>query len=175
MEAGTISVEPREEAVDPLLNVACRAMQHAASEKGVELSCEVEGGLPLVYADRDRIDQVLGNLIGNAVRFTPAGGRIRVGAERDGGLVRISVADSGSGIDEVDLPHVFDRFWQAKRSREGGAGLGLAIARGIVAAHGGDMWVESEREGGSTFFFTLPTAPPAAPRAPDDPRSPPAG
>jgi two-component system, chemotaxis family, sensor kinase Cph1 len=73
--------------------------------------------------------------------------------------VRFSVADTGVGIDPADLPHVFDRFWQAKRSREGGAGLGLAIARGIVAAHGGEMWVESERGSGSTFFFTLPTAP----------------
>jgi signal transduction histidine kinase len=77
----------------------------------------------------------------------------------------------GGGPD--NLPHVFDRFWQAKRSRDGGAGLGLAIARGIVAAHGGDMWVESEKGNGSTFFFTLPTAPPTAPGAPSDRPSPP--
>jgi signal transduction histidine kinase len=159
MEAGNISVEPQEEPVDRLLRSACRTMQHVASAKQIELSCEHETTVPPVYADRDRIDQVLGNLIGNAVRFTPRGGRVRVGAERAGERVRFSVADTGVGIDPADLPHVFDRFWQAKRSREGGAGLGLAIARGIVAAHGGEMWVESERGSGSTFFFTLPTAP----------------
>jgi signal transduction histidine kinase len=167
MEAGAISVEPKKESVDPLVRVACRAMEHAASAKQIELSCEIESELPLVYADRDRIDQVLGNLIGNAVRFTPEGGRIRVGAERDGERVRISVADTGAGIDAAHLPRVFDRFWQAKRSRAGGAGLGLAIARGIVAAHGGEMWVESERGGGSAFYFTLPTTPqPGLPPSP---------
>jgi signal transduction histidine kinase len=175
MEAGTISVEPREEALDPLLRVACRAMEHAATAKQIELACEIEGALPLVYADRDRIDQVLGNLIGNAVRFTPEGGRILVRAERDGERVRISVTDTGAGIAAADLPRVFDRFWQAKRSRDGGAGLGLAIARGIVAAHGGEMWVESAGDGGSTFFFTLPSAPPTAPGAPSGPPSPTAG
>ncbi|HEX6071352.1 MAG TPA: HAMP domain-containing sensor histidine kinase [Longimicrobiaceae bacterium] len=155
IEAGTISVEPQEQGVEPLLRGACDAMQHLASAQQIELSCEIEAGLPPVYADRDRIDQVLGNLIGNAVRFTPQGGRIRVRGERADDRVRFSVADSGAGIDAADLPHVFDRFWQAKRSREGGVGLGLAIARGIIAAHGGEMWVESEPGRGSTFFFTL--------------------
>jgi signal transduction histidine kinase len=175
MEAGTIAVEPREEQVEPLLRGACRAMEHAARAKQIELVCDVEADLPLVHADRDRMDQVVGNLIGNAVRFTPEGGRIRVAAERDGEGVRISVADTGAGIDAADLPRVFDRFWQAQRSREGGAGLGLAIARGIVAAHGGEMWVESEQGGGSTFFFTLPVALRTAPAAPSSPHSPAAG
>lgn len=155
MEAGTISVEPSEEAVESLLRGACRAMEHAAAAKQIEISCEIQAALPPVYADRDRIDQVLGNLIGNAVRFTPEGGRIQASARCDGPSVQFSITDSGAGIDAADLPHVFDRFWQAKRSRDGGAGLGLAIARGIVAAHGGEMWVESERGQGSTFFFTL--------------------
>jgi signal transduction histidine kinase len=106
------------------------------------------------HADRDRIDQVLGNLIGNAVRFTPRG-RAGPGGGRaaTGEWVRFSVTDTGVGIDTADLPHVFDRFWQAKRSREGGAGLGLAIARGIVVAHGGEMWVESERESGEHLLL----------------------
>jgi signal transduction histidine kinase len=159
MEAGSIAVEPRSEPVDRLLRSACRAMEHVASAKQIQLSCEHPPGLPDVLADRDRIDQVLSNLIGNALRFTPQEGQVRVGAERDGHRVRFSVSDTGVGIDPADLPHVFDRFWQAKRSRDGGAGLGLAIARGIVAAHGGELWVESEQGGGSTFFFTLPPAP----------------
>ena len=172
MEAGTISVDPQEERVEPLVRSACLAMQHQASSQRIELSCELEPALPLVYADRDRIDQVLGNLIGNAVRFTPSGGQIRVKSERDGDRVRFSVADTGAGIDAADLPHVFDRFWQAQRSREGGAGLGLAIARGIVVAHGGEMWVESEPGRGSTFFFTLPTSPPHPARPASDQPSP---
>src|SRR5690606_25084713 len=117
-------------------------------------------------ADRDRIDQVLANLIGNAVRFTPEGGHIRVSAERDGERVRFAVADTGAGISAADLPHVFDRFWQAQRSRQGGAGLGLAIARGIVTAHGGEMWVESEQGSGSSFQFTLPIGAANPPEAP---------
>ena len=158
MEAGHISVKLQEEPVGPLIRSACSTMQRMASARRIELTCEHEADVPPVRADRDRIDQVLGNLIGNAVRFTPEGGRVRVAAEQDGEWVRFSLADSGVGIDPADLPHVFDRFWQAKRSREGGAGLGLAIARGIVAAHGGEMWVESEQGRGSTFFFTLPIA-----------------
>jgi signal transduction histidine kinase len=158
MEAGNISVEPQQESVDGLLRSACHTMQQLADAKRIELACDPGRDVPAVSADRDRIDQVLGNLIANAVRFTPEGGRVRVRAERDGEQVRFSVADTGEGIDPADLPHVFDRFWQAKRSRQGGAGLGLAIARGIVAAHGGDMWVESDQGTGSTFFFTLPIA-----------------
>jgi signal transduction histidine kinase len=163
MEAGSIAVEPRSEPVDGLLRSACKTMEHVATANRIQLSCEPPPGLPDVLADRDRIDQVLSNLIGNAVRFTPPEGQVRVGADRDGHWVRFSVSDTGVGIEPADLPHVFDRFWQAKRSRDGGAGLGLAIARGIVAAHGGELWVESEHGGGSTFFFTLPTAPEAGP------------
>jgi signal transduction histidine kinase len=173
MEAGAISIEPQEEPVERLLSSACRTMQHVANESQIELSCDPGTAVPPVHADRDRIEQVLGNLIGNAVRFTPRGGQVRIGAERDGERVRFSVADTGVGIDPDNLPHVFDRFWQAKRSRDGGAGLGLAIARGIVAAHGGDMWVESEKGNGSTFFFTLPIAPPTASGTPSDRPSPP--
>lgn len=158
VEAGHISVEPRAERVQPMLEGACLTMQNVAETKQIALSCVVGASLPPVLADRDRIDQVLSNLIGNAVRFTPEGGHIRVSAERDRGRVRFAVADDGAGINAADLPHVFDRFWQAKRSRQGGAGLGLAIARGIVTAHGGEMWVESEPGSGSTFFFTLPAA-----------------
>ncbi|HSJ24259.1 MAG TPA: HAMP domain-containing sensor histidine kinase [Longimicrobiales bacterium] len=158
MEAGSISVEPHEEQVDDMLRSACHALEQVASARGVELSCEPDASLPAVRADRGRMDQVLGNLVANAVKFTPEGGRVRVSAGLDGEWVRFSVADTGVGIDPADLPHVFDRFWQAQRARDGGAGLGLAIAQGIVAAHGGEMWVESEPGKGSAFFFTLPVA-----------------
>jgi signal transduction histidine kinase len=172
MEAGNISVEPATEAVEPLLRAACLAMEHAAEARSIELSWAAEAALPPVHADRDRIDQVLGNLIGNALRFTPEGGQVRVRAERDGGAVRFSVTDTGEGIDATDVPRVFDRFWQAKRAGKGGAGLGLAIARGIVSAHGGGMWVESDPGTGSTFFFTLPVVEGTAAEAGDPPAAP---
>jgi PAS domain S-box-containing protein len=114
-----------------------------------------------VQADRARILQVFTNLISNAIDHTPLGGRVEVGAEANGSEeVLFRVQDTGRGIAPEHVPHVFDRFWQAEKSSRTGAGLGLAIARGIVEAHGGRIWVESEPERGSTFFFTLPlTAP----------------
>ena len=156
MEAGNVSVDPRPEPAEPLVHEACGLLGHVAEAKGIRVSCELDDGLPPIRADRDRVHQVFGNLIGNALKFTPEGGTIRVRAEPDGGMVRFSVSDTGAGIRAEDLPHVFDRFWQARHSRAGGAGLGLAISRSIVAAHGGSMWVESEVGRGSTFFFTLP-------------------
>lgn len=164
MEAGNVAVEPRPERAEPLVREGCEALVHAAEAKSIELIGTASPDLPLVHADRDRILQVFGNLIGNALKFTPAGGRVRVSAEPAGDVVRFSITDSGEGITGDDLPHVFDRFWQARRSREGGAGLGLAISRGIVTAHGGEIWVESDAGQGSTFVFTLPTAEAAAAR-----------
>jgi CheY-like chemotaxis protein len=101
--------------------------------------------------------QIFDNLIGNAMKFTPRGS-IRLGAEAKGSEVVFSVADTGIGIAPEDRQHLFDRFWQARATRRGGAGLGLAIVKGIVEAHGGRLWVESELGTGSTFFFTLPIA-----------------
>lgn len=167
MEAGKVSVEARPIPAAPLVTEACQLQEHAAARAGVELSCECATDLPRVLADRDRIQQVLGNLIGNGIKFTPAGGRVAVRAEGGPGGVRVTVADTGAGIAEEDLPHVFDRFWQATRSRDGGAGLGLAISRTIVSAHGGDMWVESELGRGSLVGFTLPCAEDVPDREPE--------
>ena len=102
--------------------------------------------------------QVLGNLVGNALKFTPAGGRVAIDAKAEGNEVVLSVHDSGVGIPTNELPHVFDRYWHARRGGAAhGTGLGLAIARGIVERHGGRIWVESTLGVGSTFSFTLPT------------------
>ena len=109
-----------------------------------------------VQADAQRILQVLSNLLGNAARFTPPGAEIKVRAQRADDQVVFSVADSGPGIPAEHLPHIFDRFWQARRTGRHGIGLGLAIVKGIVEAHGGRVWAESELGVGSTFFFTLP-------------------
>jgi PAS domain S-box-containing protein len=119
---------------------------------------EVAPDLPEVWADASKILQVLENLIGNAVKFTTSGS-ISVGAEAGGREVVFWVADTGSGIAAEDVPHVFDRFWQGKGSQRNGAGLGLAIVSGIVQAHGGRVWVESQLGAGSTFFFSLPRVP----------------
>jgi signal transduction histidine kinase len=116
---------------------------------------ELEAELPPVLADRKRVLQVFSNLIGNALRYTPEGGRITVRARREGRFVRFFVSDTGKGIAPEHLPHLFERYWQPKGTREG-AGLGLPIAKGIVEAHGGYILVESEPGRGSTFSFTLP-------------------
>ena len=142
---------PRRLALEAIeLNVAL------AVARDLTLRLEPSAHLPLVSADHDRILQVLANLIGNAIKFTPKGGRIDVRLEKVDGAVRFAVADTGPGIPPADLPHVFQSFWQARRASVEGAGLGLMIARGIVEAHGGRIWVESEPGRGSTFFFTVP-------------------
>lgn len=170
MEAGNVTVELRPELPSVLVEESCSTLAHAAATSSIALACTRADDLPPVLADRDRILQVLGNLIGNALKFTGEGGSISVGATRQEDNVLFFVEDSGTGIDPEDLPHIFDRFWQAKQARKAGAGLGLAIARRIVKAHGGDLWATSERGRGSTFFFTLPVSP----EAPDAARNPPA-
>jgi len=124
----------------------------------LELRIEIDEELPEIWADRHRLLQVFENLIGNAIKFTPKGGRITLAATKRPGEIVFSVADTGVGISPQSLPHIFDRFWQAERSQRRGAGLGLPICKGIVEAHGGRIWVESTLGSGSTFFFTIPTA-----------------
>jgi signal transduction histidine kinase len=158
IEAGRLSVEPAELEVGVVVAEAVAALAGVAAEKSVSLSDAVAPGLPRVWADRERVLQVLANLCGNAVKFTLAGGSVRVRAEIIEGEVRISCEDTGPGIAGDDLPHVFDRFWQARSTRRAGAGLGLAIAKGIVEAHGGTISADSMPGEGSTFAFTLPMA-----------------
>ena len=113
---------------------------------------------PLIDADPHRISQVLSNLLGNAIKFTPEGGTVTLRAQPRDGVFAVTIADTGRGIAPEDLPHVFDRYWRPRGSDVGGTGLGLYIARGIVEAHGGRLWAESSRDG-ATFFFTLPLEP----------------
>jgi signal transduction histidine kinase len=116
------------------------------------------GDVPPVYADGHRVMQVLSNLIGNAMKFTPRGGMITFQAESQGSSVMIGVADNGPGIPKENLGDIFNPYWQAKRTARLGAGLGLPIAKGIVESHGGRIWVQSEPGKGTKFFFTLPVA-----------------
>ncbi|HEX6751838.1 MAG TPA: ATP-binding protein [Longimicrobium sp.] len=136
------------------MRAAAEMYDGLAAEKGIALVVDAAADVPDVRADRARLLQVLSNLLGNALKFTPGGGSITVGAARSGDAVGFYVADTGPGVAPHDLPRLFERFWQGKRGA--GLGLGLAIAKGIVEAHGGRIWVDSSPGRGSTFFFTIP-------------------
>jgi DNA-binding NarL/FixJ family response regulator/anti-sigma regulatory factor (Ser/Thr protein kinase) len=163
LEAGQLRVEPQPVLPADLFKIAADMFGLNAASQGITLAIELAGEPPLVMADPGRIDQVLSNLVGNALRFTARGGRITLRAAPQQNEVVFTVLDTGTGIAPEHLPHLFDRFWQAEKTSRAGAGLGLAIARGIVEAHRGRIWVESEEGSGSAFHFTLPCAGPAAP------------
>lgn len=157
-EAGQLPLYPRDvDAADLLDDVVVR-FAGAAAEAGVTLKVHTQEALTLTV-DPDRLEQVLSNLTANALRHTPAGGRVTLAARAAGQAVELSVSDTGEGIDPADVPYVFDRFWRGDRARgrsTGGSGLGLAIARQLVRAHGGAITVESAPGAGSTFTISLP-------------------
>ena len=159
MESGRLAIDVKAESPVSLINDTIDMLRPIASGSTIRLEANVEEGLPQVLADSARIQQVLSNLVGNAVKFTPRNGRVSITAEPAEGEVRFGVIDTGPGIPAEQLPHIFGRFWQAQPSDRRGIGLGLAIAKGIVEAHKGKIWVESHVGLGSTFYFTLPTAP----------------
>ena len=177
-EAGQLPLEKRAMGVGDLLRDAQVNFSPQAADRGVTLALDLPTELPEVMADRRRIAQVLGNLLTNALRHTPSGGRVTLSAavapplagEAGGDMVEVTVADTGTGIPPEDLPYIFERFWRGEKSRSragGGAGLGLAIAKHLVEAHGGEIGVESpstmletgEVGEGTTFYFTLPLSP----------------
>ncbi|HET9684771.1 MAG TPA: PAS domain-containing sensor histidine kinase [Gemmatimonadaceae bacterium] len=160
LEAGRLSLHRAPVPAAQLLETAREQFLPLATEGAHVFKVVADDELPMVDVDAMRVQQALLNLLGNAAKFTPAGGHVTLFAHADEehGVVEFSVADTGIGISEADLPNIFDRFWQVHRTRRGGAGLGLAIARGIVESHGGSMRVESEPGVGSTFSFTLPVA-----------------
>jgi PAS domain S-box-containing protein len=154
----SLAVEPTAQDAASMIRDACDSYRAPFEDKMITLECSLPPSLPQVAADRDRVLQVLSNLLGNAAKFTPEGGRIRMEAARTGEFVQISVSDTGPGIRTEDLPWIFERFWQATGTASLGTGLGLPIAKGIVDAHGGRIWVESKAGIGATFYFTLPVA-----------------
>lgn len=165
IEAGRLALERSTEDFFVLIHQVLAMFERAARDKSIRLHAELPEDLPRVHADGERILQVLGNLIGNAVKFVSPGGAITVTATAREAVVEVAVNDSGPGIPPDELPRIFDRFWHARRAATTrGTGLGLTIAKGIVEAHGGSMRAESTLAVGSTFTFTIPLA--AAPGGP---------
>ena len=156
IDAGVLALSRSAVAVKSVLADLLGSQRLLASAASIDLQLEIDDNLPEVWADRDRLLQVLENLVGNALKFTPAGGRITIAAVRRKGEVMVSVADTGAGIAHENLSLIFDRFWQAERAERRGAGLGLPICKGIIERHGGRIWVDSTPGHGSTFCFTLP-------------------
>jgi PAS domain S-box-containing protein len=158
IDAGGLPLSVSSWAVPLILQDAIALARALARERGVALGADVQADLPAVAVDRGRVMQVLSNLVGNAIRFSPEGGAVTLRAGIEEGRVAVHVSDQGPGIPEEHLPFLFDRFWQGGGSRRGSVGLGLAICRGIVEGHGGAIRVSSRAGEGSTFTFTLPVA-----------------
>ncbi|MGH2536939.1 MAG: sensor histidine kinase, partial [Candidatus Promineifilaceae bacterium] len=161
VEAGQAPLQLRPVQLKELLRPALERLRPQAMRQQLRLEVAIPAGLPAVLADPARIEQVAGNLVHNAIKFTPAGGRVRLSAELDekGRAAVVAVSDTGVGIPAAELGRIFERFYKADRARSGGgAGLGLAIARHLVQAHGGRIWAKSKEGKGSVFYFSLPLA-----------------
>jgi len=159
IESGEVSLSMEPIDVGELATRVLERLKAQADRAGLSLVVDIPQALPEAVADKERTEQVLVNLLHNAIKFTPSGGKISLSAETKGGNILVSVADTGVGISADDLPRIFERFYKADKARAGGGtGLGLAIAKHIVEAQGGKIWAESTEGKGSTFVFTLPIA-----------------
>lgn len=157
IQGGRLAIDPRPLDVNPMVQEAVEAFESEAAERGLTLGVEVEPRLPLVRADRDRLFQALANLVGNALKATTQGGVVIGARTLDEGEVVFSVRDSGPGIPEELQGRLFEPYWRGQSTYKG-AGLGLAITRGVIEAHDGRIWLESAPGAGTTFFFTVPKA-----------------
>ena len=167
LESGEVPLHRESVRLEPLVSQVVSEIQVARPDRAVRLESAIPDGLPPVRADRERVHQVLFNLVDNAVRFTPPGGAVTVSAQSNNGSVEIKVSDTGVGIPTEHLPRLFERFYRVDPARsrgDGGTGIGLAIARSVVEAHGGHIHAESQVGSGSVFTFDLPAARPEASR-----------
>jgi signal transduction histidine kinase len=162
IESGKSEVKSNRVSLDGLVHEVVETLRPVATEKEIALDATISAPSILVWADRDKINQVLMNLIGNAIKFTPAQGRVAVSVAKDGKKsVQVSVSDSGPGIPPDEKEMIFDKFYQIAQMgdvKPKGTGLGLAICKALVELHGGRIWVESQANSGSIFYFTLPLA-----------------
>jgi len=163
LDAGHIQLRLQPNPIGTIVQEALESLGGQAARQGIALRSTVDRTIPPVLIDPDRIQRVLYNLIQNAIRHTPADGSVVVEAFDRGPVVQVDVRDTGEGIPQTDLPHVFDRFYRGDKARSrdtsAGAGLGLSIARRLIETHGGRIWVAQPPEGGSVFSFTLPKVP----------------
>jgi signal transduction histidine kinase len=163
IKAGQVEIRPKSFDLKKMIEDVDSLFKALVEKKNIYMTVDVPENARELIADEDKIRQVLTNLISNALKFTPSQGKIRIAARNESEFIQISVADSGAGIPEESLETIFERFKQAANSAgdfaQKGTGLGLAIARGIVEAHSGQMWVESEVGKGATFYFTIPVTP----------------
>ena len=164
IEAGRIDIKPTVLSPETLAREVIESLRSMVVDKLIDLEVTCHDATVTAWADRDKITQVLMNLVGNAVKFTSSHGHVTVAIERNGnGWVQVSVADTGPGIPREELDRIFDKFYQVSqvdKRKIRGTGLGLAISKALVQMHGGKIWVESELGKGSTFFFTLPAQQP---------------
>ena len=158
LHAGKLTLDVENIDVSTICQQAEEMYGPLAAKRRVRLTVIAPEAGTVVRADPLRVSQILGNLVGNAIKFTPENGSVTIRSSNDGAQVRFQVTDTGPGISAGDLEHLFDNFWQAQRSDHRGVGLGLAIAKSVVEAHGGRIWCESTPGRGSTFSFTLPRA-----------------
>ncbi|MFC1577362.1 sensor histidine kinase, partial [Candidatus Omnitrophota bacterium] len=161
LEAKKTELEREDASIEPVIAEVCETVGTWIKNKFIVTEIEIDKDLPRIKIDPDKITQVLNNLIGNSIKFTPQYGKIRVGAKRSscGNFIEVSVSDTGKGIAKEDLTKVFDRFQQAGERAAtdiSGSGLGLSISKEIVELHGGRIWAESEEGKGAKFSFTLP-------------------
>ena len=161
IENGTLSLRTGPVDFTHLVSDVQELFERQAREGKIDLRRDIDPGIPVIAGDQDRLGQALSNMLSNAIKFTPQGGTVRLYVTRTENEVLVSVSDTGVGISRADLPHVFDRFWRSRETTTKGAGLGLSIARGIIDAHGGRMWAESELGVGTTVTFALPIAEPS--------------
>lgn len=167
IESGALRLQLEPTPIGELVADTIEAYEAQAQERDIWIERAAGPALPSVIADAPRLQRVLRNLIDNALRYTPAGGRVRIEARVDGAAARVTITDDGPGVPVEDLERVFDRFYRAEPARRradgapgrpAGAGLGLAIARGLIQAHGGQIWAEPIPDGGTAFHFTVPLA-----------------
>ncbi|OFW59257.1 MAG: hypothetical protein A2V52_00300 [Actinobacteria bacterium RBG_19FT_COMBO_54_7] len=160
VDAGRMELDIRPMRIDRVFKVVASSFQHQRAEKRISLKMDIPPSLPEVTGDQARTSQVLGNLMNNAILYTPEGGCIELNARESDGEVEISVRDTGPGIEKKEIDYVFDRFYRLDKSRtrnSGGTGLGLSIAKALVEAQQGRIWIESEPGKGTNIIFTLPT------------------
>lgn len=159
LEAGRLRLDCEETDLGALVEQTALALAPLATPKGVRVECEIAPHLPLIWADPARIAQIVINLVENAIKFTPAGGRIRVSVRENGGQLIVEVDDTGEGIPPDHLPKIFERFYQVDRTmrrQHGGTGLGLAVVKSLAELHGGTVWAESQVGQGTVFWVRLP-------------------